>query len=219
MNPLHSIVARLSHRRALLALILMIGIAGTGTGLGTLAFFTTSAQSNSNVFMTGAIELGLTDANETSLDTITASTGATNDDWRPGEVRYAYINVDNSGTLSMTYDLRYTADDSGATPDGANAHLTEFLDLSIKSGGTDAECNATDWGTIPTTIITDQDLSILGSVLTSDRALAATGAGDTENLCLKMVFENTTGGAENAAQGGTATIDFIFEGEQIAAGG
>ncbi|HYN88877.1 MAG TPA: TasA family protein [Ardenticatenaceae bacterium] len=216
MNTLLSRFARLAHRRVLLGLVLAIGVLSPLAGLGTLAYFTTSANSNNNTFVAGSIELDLTDGNETDQDTVTASITASNDDWRPGEVRYAPITVENNGTLAMTYDLAYTAADSGTTPDGASAALTHFLDLSVKTGGTAAQCTSTDWGNAAwtTTIATAQDLSTAGATLASDRSLAVSGS---EVLCLKVEFENAGNGTENAGQGGTSTIGFSFSGEQTAA--
>jgi hypothetical protein len=218
MNPLWSLFVRLSDRRTLLALMVLIGIAGATAGVSTLANFTTLATSNDSVFTAGSIELGLKDADETEFaDAVSASIGAAADDWRPGEVRYAPLTVNNSGTLPLIYDLAYTAADSGTTPDGPAATLTEFLDLSIKSGGTAELCTAASWndGTWSETVLDSQDLSTAGGSLANDRPLAANG--DEEVLCLKVEFESAGSGAENSAQGGTSTLDFTFAGEQLVA--
>ena len=221
MNKMMARFVSLTSMRVLLGLLVVLGVLGGQADRGTLAFFTTTAASTANTFESGSIELDLTDANggaETLQDAVTASITANvaTNTWRPGQVVTQPITVTNSGTLSLTYGIAYTAADTGTTPDGASATPTQFLTLAIKKGGTAGQCTTGLFGGAPwsSTLVAATALSTSGATLLTDtsQTLAASAA---DVLCFQVAFTNGSSGVENAAMGGTSTIAFNFSGRQL----
>jgi predicted ribosomally synthesized peptide with SipW-like signal peptide len=203
--------------RTTLALILIAGVLSLTGGLGTMAYYTTTANSTANTFVAGSIHLHLTDNNETGLDAVTGSVVANvaSNQWRPGQKVTAPITVLNTGDLGLTYGLSYTAADSGTTPSGGSSTPTQFLKLSIKSGGVFGDCNNTNFASWGTSVISGQTLAVGTSTLWAD-TIRSIGAASNEVLCFQVEFtKSETGGVENAAMGGTSTISFDFSGRQL----
>jgi predicted ribosomally synthesized peptide with SipW-like signal peptide len=202
--------------RTTLALILIAGVLSLTGGLGTMAYYTTTANSTANTFVAGSIHLHLTDNNETGLDAVTGSVVANvaSNQWRPGQKVTAPITVLNTGDLGLTYGLSYTATDSGTTPSGGAAAPTQFLKLSIKSGGVAGDCNNTNFASWGTSVISGQTLAVGTASLWVD-TVRSIGAVSNEVLCFQVEFTNGAAGVENTAMGGTSTISFDFGGRQL----
>src|SRR5262249_41962605 len=83
--------------RLVLMAFIPVGLLAAMPGRGTLAFYTASAQSTTNSFTSGSVAMKLTDADETSLATVTGSIGSAT--FRPGDTVVGYVTVENSGTL------------------------------------------------------------------------------------------------------------------------
>jgi hypothetical protein len=208
--------ARNTHRRTLgrilLMLMLGIGILSLQPQRSTLAYFTAGATSANNAFTAGSVALKLTDADETSLTSITGSIGATA--FKPGDTTVGYVTVENSGTLPFDYGLHYTATNTtgtlwvgGATNPtlqvyaaGATSNCTIANAIGAKTGLTSAFASAS--------VSLTPSSTIFDSAGGSKRTLAA---GAQEVLCLTVAWANGAAGAENAQQGAVGKIDLTFD--------
>jgi predicted ribosomally synthesized peptide with SipW-like signal peptide len=202
--------------------MLIIGILSIMGGLGTLAYYTTSADSTANTFTAGKIKLQLSDSDEGPADSVAASIVANvaTNQWRPGRKVTAPITVDNTGDLALTYGLSYTASDSGSKPGGGAATPTQFLKLNIKAkgtgNGTASDCttaNFSDAGKWQESIISEQTMAVGTAVLWAD-TVRSINAASNEVLCFQVEFTNGAAGVENNAMGGTSTVAFNFTGRQ-----
>jgi predicted ribosomally synthesized peptide with SipW-like signal peptide len=198
--------------RALLGMLLIVGVLGGTGGQGTLAFFTSTVTSNANVFTAGTLTLqGNSSSTANAIFTAGSST------WKPGQFVVAPITMSNAGTLPLTYGLTYTDSDSGT--------LTTFMTYAIKAKGTASGTGAGTTGKCDTD--TDfNDATLWQSTVLAATALSTGGAtplGPTsralavsanEVLCFEFAFTNGAAGAENGAFGDAATFTFSFNGQQ-----
>lgn len=205
----------LARVRVILVLVVVAGIiAAAGSG-GTLAYFTSTATSTENTFTAGTVRLLVADDDDVAAASIDGSISGTN--LKPGDTVYGYITVSNAGTLPFDYGLKYTAT-NGATALIAGTGTDPTLE--VYSGVTSTNCaeGNVDGGTSeygPTTLSTVANTTIFDSGDASKRSLDASGgANDEETLCLVVNWPNGAAGAENAQQGGSATIVFNFDARQ-----
>lgn len=205
-------LALLAHPRGILTLTLVLGLLSLLAGQGTLAYFTSTATSTSNVFTTGTVQLMLTDANETASAAVTGSFGSTL--FKPGDTVAGYVTVANTGTLPFDYGLKYTAANSSGTlwvagatnpalevfTAGATGNCTSANAAGAKTGLTSVSASA-GVSTTPDTVLFDS-----GGV--SKRTIAAAGS---EILCFVVAWPNGAAGAENAQMGSSGTISLAFD--------
>ena len=204
-------LASLVSIRALLAMVMMLGVLSMQAGRGTLAYFTSTAASTANTFTTGTLSLKLTDANETAQAAISASIGSAA--FKPGDTTVGYVTVNNDGTLPFDYGLKYTATNTtgtlwvaGATNPtlqvytGTVANCTQANVVGAKTGLTSAYAAAS--------VSTTANTTVFDSGAASKRPVAV-GAGET--LCLAVNWPNGAAGAESAQMGATGTIAFNFD--------
>ena len=205
-------LASLVSMRALLAMVMMLGVLSMQAGRGTLAYFTSTAASTANAFTTGTLSLKLTDANETAQAAISASIGSAA--FKPGDTTVGYVTVNNGGTLPFDYGLKYTATNTtgtlwvaGATnptlqvyTTASAANCTQANVVGAKTGLTSAYAAAS--------VSTTADTTVFDSGAASKRPVAV-GAGEV--LCLAVNWPNGAAGAESAQMGATGNIDFNFD--------
>lgn len=112
-------------RARLIISLVLIGILAFGAGLATVAYFTSQATSQDNVFETGTLIIGVPQAGSNS--------GIFNiGNWQPGDSETQSLTVNNLGTLPMKYKLTAVfSDEVGTEP------LKDVLDVVIKKGGTE----------------------------------------------------------------------------------
>lgn len=110
--------------RVIISLVL-IGILAFGAGFATVAYFTSQATSEDNVFETGTLIIGVPNAGSNSgvFDI---------GNWQPGDSETADITVNNLGSLPMKYRLRAEFSDEGEEA----AALKDILDAVITKGDT-----------------------------------------------------------------------------------
>lgn len=181
------------------------------TVLTTGAVFTGNAANDNNTFSSGTVV----------LSTNPTSTLYTASNLAPGDVRYASLQVQSTGSLALRYAMTTTAtDDAGTTGDDRN--LAAALRAEIRTGV--STCDATGWstgtaitmrnaagsqpvgGTAETPVIGDK---ATGNQ-TGDRAL---GASSSETLCFQVTLPSS---ATESVQGMTTKVTFSFFGEQTA---
>lgn len=191
-------------RRSRLLVLLAIGslaMVCVGSGVMSLAVFTSGATVPDNSFTAGTVVLG-TDPTDTLI---------TYDNMAPGDVVTAPLTVSNTGTL----DLRYAAT-TVATNDDTKG-LAAALVLTVKSGVT--SCTDAHWTEDGTVVYGPSVLGPVGSAgvlfgnpasgeQTGDRDLTA---GHNEVLCFHVSLPKATG---NGLQGSTTTATFQFYAEQ-----
>jgi hypothetical protein len=121
--------------RLLLVAAVTTGALATVAGNGTMAWFTTTPTSDTNLFTAGTLHLLITDDDELAgalvPNTVTAS--IVFDNMKPGDVVYAPIEIKNTGTLPAVYGIRYTT----TVTTGGDQNLAPALNLEIKSNNHD----------------------------------------------------------------------------------
>ena len=216
--------------KLVLVAALATGVLSTVAGRGTVAYFTTQVVSNSNAFTAGTLRMEIADVDEAhSVNPV--STSITFSNMKPGDVVYAPVELDNTGTLPVVYGFHYTTSTSGSQ------NLADGLSLGILGTGASGSgtratvagdsahaCSATNYatpGTIwPDTVRAAASMASAGETIVAvatpatGRALAANTGKDT--LCLRIEFvdpgsanntyNNSTNGATNT------TVTFTFDG-------
>ena len=207
------------HIRKALALLLVLGLAGSLLGGISTALFTDTAQIQGGSFTTGTIDIDLTDDNETLADNLT-NTQLTLAAMAPGDQVQptAGITVTNNGTLALRYALYASATDADTK------NLKDQLEVTIRAVDSNAgngNCNEFDGAVIygPTTNIDGSTtagtfFSIYGDstagAQAGDRALAATAS---EVMCFRVKLATS---APNTSQNATTTVTWEFRSEQTA---
>jgi hypothetical protein len=143
-------------KRILVSLMVIALISGL-IGSGIYATFSDLETSSGNQFISGTLDLKLSDANETDQDGVTGSIGATG--MKPDDTGTVsgWIKVKNSGSLSGTLTLTITLSEptepAEPTDPGLNTELTaaQFAD-----------------GVIATTLTYDTTTDLLASVTDDD---------------------------------------------------
>ena len=209
--------AGLVSMRALLGLVMMLGVLSMQAGRGTLAYFTSTATSTANTFTAGTVTLQVADGDQSASSAITASIDASTLK-KPGDTAVGWVTVSNAGTLPFDYGLKYTATNgtpalwaAGSPPTlqvytGAVGSCTHANVIGAKTGLTSAY-SATAVAPPPAT-----NTVVFDSGAASKRPIAN---GASETLCFAVNWPlSATAGAENAQQGGSGTIDFTFDARQ-----
>jgi hypothetical protein len=113
--------------RLVLVAAITTGALAAVAGNGTMAWFTTTPTSDTNLFTSGTLHLQIQDNNE-DLSATPYSVGASIvfANMKPGDVVYAPIEIDNTGTLPAVYGIRYTTSNTG------DQNLAPALNLEIK---------------------------------------------------------------------------------------
>ena len=198
--------------RAMLGLVMVLGVLGLQAGGGTLAYFTSTAASTGNTFTTGTLSLKLTDANETAQAAISASIGSAA--FKPGDTTVGYVTVNNDGTLPFDYGLKYTATNTTGTLWVAGATNPTLQVYTAAAVGNCTQANVVGAKTGLTSVFaaasvsTTANTTVFDSGAASKRPVAASGS---EILCLAVNWPNGAAGAENAQMGATGNIDFAFD--------
>ena len=210
--------------RLLLVAAMATGVLGTVAGRGTMAYFTTQVQSQTNTFTAGTLRLEIADVDDAqSINPVTSSITFSN--MKPGDTVYAPIELTNTGTLDLKYGLKYTT----ATAAGGDQDLAPALKLAIKSsvGGTGTKdtvvadsahaCSAANWGTaaVWADAVRASAFMVAGAgqtivTLDADPAPAqgrTLAVDDVDTLCLEITMPSaTTDTYNNAVDGKTNTI-------------
>lgn len=177
----------------------------------TYAYFNDTNSSTANAFTAGSLDLQLDDTNEPlSSASVSASLGGTG--LAPGGSVSGYISVHNNGSIPMA-EVVFGADQTA----GADTpNLADVLNLTVLTGS-DTSCSTDSvdrTGTIATAVgngLSPLTLSELISV--NYDALPGLAASGTYYVCMTATMQSTAG---NEYQGDTATVDFIFRGNQDA---
>lgn len=206
------------------ALVLALALLVTGSGLfvgsGTQAVFNDTATSTASAFTTGTVDLKLTDANETDLDTVTASITLSNS--VPGDSVTKPISVKNANGANQSVAARYAV--SSAVASGSST-LAERLDLLIgrqaASGGTcdptatfgnPGSATGASWTLIyQGDLARSSSLNLIGNStsgqdaaasgqVSGDRAVA--GNNGAEYLCFRVTLRNAQDAAAAQAVAG-----------------
>ncbi len=205
--------------RWLLFGVLAVGALSVQPSRGTLAYFTSAASSADNTFTAGTIVINVADANEGPAASVQASIGASNASFRPGQTVVGYVAVRNAGTLPFDYGLTYTATNGATSLIVGTPALNPTLEVLTANSA--AECSvanvagqranlASRYGprplsTSPGTVVVDSGGSTKLSL----------DASSSQVVCLAVSWPNSaTAGAENAQQGGSATLELAFDARQ-----
>ena len=180
--------------RALLSIGMVLGLGA----VGTLAYWTDSAELTGGTFTAGTLDIKLgspapgVDNNPPQFATDFAMTNM-----QPGDSRAALVSVRNSGSLGFTYTA------TGVTSGGTLASLLSFkvVPAGVLSGTTDCTGTPSFTGTMATT----------QNVITANRPLA--GSGGNESFCVVATLPTGT----TTGQGTSATATFTFSAKQVGA--
>jgi len=174
-------------RRGLIALLLSLSVLTLGSGVFSLAVFT-STDSSTGSFSTGTIVLGV------SPDPIFAATGIL-----PGDAGSATLTVTNSGTGALRYAMTSTATD----PDGLGGEIQ----LTIRPGACPSVASTIYSG--------DVNAAAFGNPAqgfqSGDRGPIASGA--SEQLCFAWSLPL---GTATTFQNTSVSVSFDFQAEQTA---
>jgi len=169
-------------RTALVAtLVLTVMLSVTG---GTIAWFTDSVTSESNIIKSGTLDIEMFWAEgKEEPNTVTwndASEGAIFDYslWEPGYVQARHVKIENVGNLALKYDLKIEA--TGAVSDLADVIDVYYIDSALKLADRGALVDGIKIGT-------------LASILANNGSMNNTAAGHlnvgekhTVTIALKM---------------------------------
>jgi len=156
--------------KVILSLIL-VGILAFAAGLGTVAYFTSQATSDDNVFATGTLIIGAPNNG--------SNTGVFSfRNWYPGYSETKTIDVKNLGTLPFKYRIKADiTDDSGA-------NLGNVLNVTITAG---------------TKQIYSGTLAQLASAGFIFDDVLTLGEGESQNLSISVKMQETAGNPYQAA--------------------
>jgi predicted ribosomally synthesized peptide with SipW-like signal peptide len=200
--PSHAAVAQRSRlsRSAIIRAVLALGtVVGIGTTL-TLAAWTDTGTASAT-FTSGKIDLTLNEDQATpsyAFSALSITSGM-----KPGDVKYATLDVKNNGTVPYTYTMAGTATAPTNT-------LHAALRLTIKSLGVSTtattlpanNCTQTTFDAAATTV---SAAGAPGSAAIAARPLTA---GQYDHLCFKIELPT---GADNDTQDKTAAFTFKFD--------
>jgi hypothetical protein len=201
MHAPHPAPAR-NRSRALLALaVVALAITSVGSGIFSLALFTSSATVGANTFTTGTITI--------TTSPTTAALTASN--LMPGDTVTAPIQINNTGSAQLRYAI------TAATTDPDSKALRTQLTIAVKSGVTtctNAGWSASGSSVTPATVLGTTTLNVVGDPTTGSQSGDRTlNNGANETLCFQVSLPLATG---NAYQGATATTTLTFAAEQTA---
>lgn len=181
----------------------------TVMGAATFAYFSDANSSIGNTFTAGNLDLQLDDVNDSlSSGSITASIGGT--DLAPGATVSGFISVHNAGSVDMA-EVVFGADQT-AGADSPN--LADVIDLTVMTGtnNTCTEGAVNQTNTIALALGNNTlPLTLSELVTTNYDALPGLTGGSTYYVCISAQMET---GSDDTYQGDSATVDFIFKGNQ-----
>jgi len=166
---------------AMLALVMVIGLSVTG---GTIAWFTDSVTSSTNIISAGNLDVEMYWADGTqavpaadSTNWKDASTGAifNYNLWEPGYTEVRHIKIANVGTLALQYKVSIEA--TGEVSDLADVIDVYFVDPAVQVADRTALSGITPIGSLAD-ILADVPTNTNGDLLAKET--------DTITLALKM---------------------------------
>ena len=184
-------------RQRTLAIVAVILLLTTlGTGIYSLAIFTSSTTVTNNAFTAGTITIGATPA--TALFNVTAM--------MPGDSSTQALTVSNSGTGQLRYAMTTSATNTDTKGLRDQATLVIKTKDTNTSGCTNFNGTQLYTGTLASAALGD----VTAGGQAGDRTL---DAATSEVLCFQVGLPLSTG---NAFQGATTTATFTFQAEQTA---
>src|SRR3954469_4753664 len=129
--------------KLLLVAAVTVGVLSTVAGRGTVAYFTTQVSSTANTFTAGTLHLEVADNDDAATRTSVGSS-ITFSNMKPGDVVYAPIELDNTGSLDLVYGIKYvtTSGHAGADQDLADVLTLAVLGTGATGSGTTADAAA-----------------------------------------------------------------------------
>lgn len=189
---LEFLMSRSKKIRTLAALGTLSGAAWAGT----FASFTDS-EGSAATFTAGTVNLQL----DESAEDAHAFTALTVPNMKPGETKYAALNVKNPGSLGFRYTMASSTARVGSKPD-----LAPALSLQVNLVTAAADCNEDRFstGTSVATTASPSSAQILSRPVV---------AGGNEVLCFQVAFPEG-GAGDNAYQGAATTANLVFNATQ-----
>ena len=176
-----------SPRKVLVGLVAVL--AATGVAVGSGANFNSSSANPSNVFTAGT----LTHSNSKAGAAILTVANL-----KPGDTSNGTVDIKNTGSISGAFTL--TKSTPVDTPAASN--FSSKLTMKIEDLG-DPACTVSC--PAPATVYTG-DVKSMGSVV-----LGTYAPGVTHRYKFTVTFpDGGTGGADNAYQGASTTVDYAF---------
>lgn len=174
-------------KKRLVISLVLVGLLAFGAGLGTYAWFTSSATSTDNIFTTGTLSVNCATPSTPGTVTVTESDSVVLGNLQPGDKQSFSFDVSNTGSLNMQY--RFKLDNiSGDLSTGSHP-----LKVSFDNGTT--WINIADSGYVGT----DGTLQI------------ATGGPAVPHTVLVELPTS----ADNFYQGKTVTFKVVIEATQV----
>jgi hypothetical protein len=178
-------------RQLILSALLLIGTLSSSVEHTTFALWTTSVTSTANQFSAGTLHIA---------DSLAAGTTLSMDHLIAGDNFDAQLNVDNSGSLPLTYALSTSVVD----PNGLAATLQATVRL--KTGN---PCSMRDGSVLYSGVLSATALGDPAhGVQAGDRTLAAS---TSESLCFAITLPNS---ADSSLEAATAEATFLLSAEQ-----
>ena len=123
-------------KRVMLLATLLVMTLSAVTG-GTIAWFTDSVTSASNVITSGNLDIELEYWNGTKWEDVSEKSDIlTNTLWEPGAAEVAYLRVANAGSLAIDYKLgiNIASETEGTNKDGEAFNLSEHIQFGVVNG-------------------------------------------------------------------------------------
>lgn len=176
--------------------VLALGTLSSAVWASTYATFTDSADATST-FTAGSVDIVVGGDTSDSY----AFTSLQSSNLKPGDVVYAPLSVDNTGSLGFTYAM------TSSSTNADTKALKDTLKLGAKLVANAGACDSGGVGYAASATTVMAEGAISGAAISS-RALAA-GAGEV--LCFKVELPSTAG---DALQGATTTTTMTFAATQ-----
>jgi camelysin-like metallo-endopeptidase len=227
--------SRTQQWKLLLVAAMATGVLATMAGRGTLAYFTTQVSSTQNAFTEGYLHYSITQYDATTAGGTQAggsgslTTSMTLDNMKPGDVVYAPLIVQNTGSLDSRWGINYT---TAKVNGGDSDDLAKALKIAIVGNGahiaagstaTKADCTSTGMTSTkfpeqilplasmypaPTPLMDSNNTAHAhdgtfagGDAATKSLQLAH---GDTDILCVEITFPD---GGVSVPDGSHAAVD------------
>lgn len=185
----------------------------------TYAYFSDTATSTANTFVSGTLNLLVDDIDDTAAETVDGSITAAN--FSPGATTSGFISLHNPGTLPIA-EVELAADTTETADPGANSDLSTVLNLDVlvDDGTPDSACvggtnvtsaidTAVGNGSTPLTLSEFDN----GGTDVYDALLTGTGlaVSATKNICFNVTFDLNAG---DIYQGDAVSTLFTFTANQ-----
>jgi hypothetical protein len=179
-------------RHLVLGGLLIVTALATPTEHTTFALWTTSVPSTSNYFSAGALHIG---------DSLAAGTTLSMDHLIAGDNFDAQLDVNNAGSLPLTYALTTTVNSDAL---GLTSALQSTVRLKTTNSCASRDGTVLYSGALSSTFIGDP----AHGVQSGDRSL---GAGATEGLCFTIILPSSV---DSSLQAASASATFTLAAEQ-----